>query len=198
MLNAHRCAALKYDFYFWRYHIYSLLNRTYIYLQEHTKDCPRLEIECPNGCGIITERRNIQNHCNLVYFSNNNYSLLILLSICRNATCKLSRASMLSGVALWVSVIYLMDWWLINILEIARKQLQTHYEAEQSYHLELAENLVALKNAKIAELTTSSEGLARGIVAVTEENVHLRLTIEGLYLTYKVLILCIWCKKGPR
>lgn len=57
-----------------------------------------------------------------------------------------------------------------------------HYENSAQAHLALADSFLSEKQAKIVHLKESREDLFRRCAKAKEENVHLRLTIEGLYL----------------
>eukprot|EP00026_Physarum_polycephalum_P002017 Phypoly_transcript_02021.p1 GENE.Phypoly_transcript_02021~~Phypoly_transcript_02021.p1 ORF type:complete len:983 (+),score=101.44 Phypoly_transcript_02021:356-2950(+) len=64
--------------------------------------------------------------------------------------------------------------------ERARKNMWEHYENASQAHLALAESFISEKQAKIVHLKESREDLFRHCAKAKEENVHLRLTIEGL------------------
>jgi len=71
--------------------------------------------------------------------------------------------------------------------EIARKHINVHYETDLAMHLELGENFIAANEermvateARIAEVQASHEELLRRYGQANEENIYLRLTVEGL------------------
>lgn len=67
-----------------------------------------------------------------------------------------------------------------------------HYDTDAKVHVELAENTVKEREAKITQMKQYREELFQRLAKTNEDNVQLRLTIEALYLLLYSICLFIY------